>query len=404
MLAGGTIYKLDLPTNKVKAIDVDFKFFKNLEAEFNQMFYETWANMQEYYYDGNFHGVNWAKMKTYYEKFLPFIKTRGNLRTLLNDMLGELNSSHLGFYSNGDEEKLTYRTTTNDTGILWDEENPFIVKRTAKASPSDKFGKNVKPGDELIAVNGEKVDPAKNRDAYFNSPSLLDEITLKFKRGKEEFDVKIHPQPSGALSGELYNEWIDDNESYVDIKSGGKLAYIHMKSMGDGDLKKFLTDIVSKQAYKEGLILDIRYNTGGNVHDAVLQMLSQKPYLLWKFRDGKIAPQPNFAPSGKPIVLLINEQTLSDGEMTTAGFKQLGLGKIVGTETYRWIIFTSAKGLVDGSSHRMPMWGCYTLEGKDLESTGVAPDVYVKQNFKDKVDNKDPQLDKAIEEALKQIK
>jgi len=404
MLAGGTIYKLDLPTNKVKAIDVDFKFFKNLEAEFNQMFYETWANMQEYYYDGNFHGVNWAKMKKYYEKFLPFIKTRGNLRTLLNDMLGELNSSHLGFYSNGDEERLTYRTTTNDTGILWDEENPFIVKRTVKASPTDKFGKNINAGDELIAVNGEKVDAAKNRDAYFNSPSLLEEITLKFKRGKEEFDVKIHPQPSGALFGELYNEWIDDNESYVDKKSGGKLAYIHMKSMGDGDLRKFLTDIVSKQAYKDGLILDIRYNTGGNVHDAVLQMLSQKPYLLWKFRDGKIAPQPNFAPSGKPIILLINEQTLSDGEMTTAGFKQLGLGKIIGTETYRWIIFTSARGLVDGSSHRMPMWGCYTLEGKDLESTGVAPDIYVKQNFNDKINNRDPQLDKAIEEALKQIK
>lgn len=404
MLANGTIYKLDLGANKVKATDIDFKFFKNLESEFNQMFYETWANMQEYYYDSNFHGVNWVKMKTRYEKFLPFLKTRSNLRTLLNDMLGELNSSHLGFNSSGDEERLIYRTATNDPGIQWEEGNPFIVKRVVKASPADKFGKNIQAGDELVSVNGEKIDKSKDRDFYFNAPSILEEMTLRFKRGIEEFDAKVHPQPSFALPGELYNEWIDDNEAYVDKKSNGKLAYIHMKSMGDSDLRKFLTDIAGKQVHKEGLILDIRYNTGGNIHDAVLQMLSQRPYLLWKFRDGKLATQPNFAPSGIPIILLINEQTLSDGEMTTAGFKQLGLGKIVGTETYRWIIFTSARGLVDGSSHRMPMWGCYTLDGKDLELTGIAPDIYVKQNFKDKLENKDPQLDKAIEEAMKQIK
>jgi len=404
ILAGGVIYKLELGSNKVKAIDIDFKFSKSLESEFNQMFYETWANMKEYYYDGNFHGINWDKIKLHYEKLLPLIKSRANLRILLNDMLGELNSSHLGFSSSGDEEKLIYKVTTNDAGILWDDENPYIVNRVVKNSPSDKYGKNIAAGDELIAVNGEKIDKRKNRDIYFNSPSLAEELALTFKRGKDEYEVKIHPQASFALSGELYNEWIENNEKYVDKKSGGKLAYIYMKSMGDGDLKSFLTDIAGKQQYKEGLILDIRYNTGGNVHDAVLQMLSQRPYLNWKFRDGKMAPQPNFAPSGKPIILLINEQTLSDGEMTTAGFKQLGLGKIIGTETYRWIIFTSGRGLVDGSSHRMPMWGCYTLDGKDLELNGVAPDIYIKQTFKDKIENKDPQLDKAIEEALKQIK
>lgn len=404
LLAAGTIYKLDPAASKLKATDIDFKFFKNLEGEFNQMFYETWANMQEYYYDGKFHGVDWVKMKKYYGQFLPVLKSRANLRSLLNDMLGELNSSHLGFYSNGDEEKGFYKTATNDCGILFENESPFIVKRIVKNSTADKFDKNIKAGDELIAINGEKIDKSKNRDYYFNSPSLLDEMVLLFKRGKEEIEVKIHPQASGALNAQLYNEWINDNEKYVDSKSDGKLAYIHMKSMGDGDLRKFMTDIVDKQLYKKGLILDIRYNTGGNIHDAVLQMLSQRPYLLWKARDGKPAPQPNFAPSSGPIVLLVNEQTLSDGEMTAAGFKQLALGKIIGTETYRWLIFTSGRGLVDGSSHRMPMWGCYTLDGKDIEANGVAPDIYIKQTFKDKLENKDPQLDKAIEEALKQIK
>jgi C-terminal processing protease CtpA/Prc len=155
---------------------------------------------------------------------------------------------------------------------------------------------------------------------------------------------------------------------------------------------------------RKALILDLRYNTGGNVHNKVLQFLSQRPYLQWKYRDGKMSPQPDFAPAARPIVLLVNEQTLSDGEMTAAGFKELKLGKIIGSDTYHWIIFTSAKGLVDGSVVRLPSWGCFTLDGKNLEHTGVTPDIYVKTTFEDKMNHSDPQIEKAVEEILKQIK
>lgn len=155
---------------------------------------------------------------------------------------------------------------------------------------------------------------------------------------------------------------------------------------------------------KEGIILDLRFNTGGNVHDEVLRFLAQRPYLQWQYRGGKKSPQSNFAPGAKPIVLLINEQSLSDAEMTAAGFKALKLGKIIGTETYRWIIFTSAKGLVDGSMYRVPAWGCYTLDGQDLELTGVAPDIYVKNTVEDRVNDKDPQLERAVQEILKDLK
>ena len=114
------------------------------------------------------------------------------------------------------------------------------------------------------------------------------------------------------------------------------------------------------------------------MHDAVLNFLSQRPYSYWKYRSGDYANQPHFAPAAKPIIILINEQTLSDGEMVTAGFKALKLGTVIGTETYRWIIFTSGKGLVDGSFYRLPSWGCYTLDKKDLEIHGVKPDIYIK--------------------------
>ncbi len=140
------------------------------------------------------------------------------------------------------------------------------------------------------------------------------------------------------------------------------------------------------------------------MHDAVLDFLARKAYLQWKYRGGTLTDQPNFHPADKPIVMLVNEQSLSDAEMTAAGFKALNLGTIVGTETYRWIIFTTGKSLVDGSYYRLPSWGCYTLDGQDIEKNGVKPDIEVKNTFEDRLNERDPQLDRAIEEIKKQLK
>ena len=368
------------------------------------MFFETWANLDENYYDENFHGANWKKLRDHYSSFLPYITTRADFRTLLNDMLGELNSSHMGFTSNGDEEKLFYKSETIETGIMFDNEHPYTAKYVVKNSSAYNKGKTIQTGDELIALNGVELDKSVNRDKYFTTTSLPDEITLTLQRGKEKFDVKIHPQSNGVLKTNLYDEWIESNQKYVDTRSKDRIAYSYMKNMGDGELNNFFMDITTDAHYKEGLILDLRYNTGGNVHDDVLNFLSQRPYLNWKYREGKFTIQPNFVLASKPIVLLINEQSLSDAEMTSAGFKQLGLGKIIGTESYRWIIFTSGKSLVDGSYYRLPSWGCYSLDGKDLELTGVTPDIYVKTTFIDRLENKDPQLESAVDEILKQLK
>jgi tricorn protease len=399
VLMDGSLSELDLSQNKLKKIDIDFTFNKNLMSEFRQMYYEVWANLDENYYDPNFHGVDWKAMEGRYAKFLPYITSRSDLRTLLSDLEGELNSSHQGFYSNGSEEKTFFSIKSLATGIIFDNNDPYKVKHILKNSPADKIDKNVSEGDELIAVNGIQVNPSMDREYYFTKPTMEVEIALTFKRGDKTFNVKYHPESSGSLNSQLYDEWIDANKKYVDEKSDNKIAYVYMKNMTGEALDKFIIDMTSDDAYKkDGLILDIRYNTGGNVHDKVLQFLSQRPYLQWKYRNGNFTIQPNFTPSAHPIVLLVNQQTLSDGEMTAAGFKALKLGKIIGTETYRWIIFTSGNGLVDGSFYRLPSWGCFTLDGKDLEHTGVSPDIYVDTNFKDRVEERDPQLDRAIEE------
>lgn len=403
-LARGKIMEINLSGNKAKAIDIKHTFRRNLEAEFRQMFFETWANLEENFYDGNFHDLDWAATRDQYAKYLPYLNTRADLRLLTNDMLGELNTSHFGFRSSGSEENIFYKTSTLATGIEFDNEQPYLVDRIIAETPARRYQKDIRAGDQLIAVNGKSIDPEMNREWYFAQPSIDKELALTFKRGEEEYTVKLHPTSYGSIRNERYDEWEEACQEMVDQKSDKRIAYVHMKNMGMGELNKFLEDMVSEGQQREGLILDLRWNTGGNVHDRVLQFLTQKPYLNWKFRGGKLAPQSNFGPAIKPIVLLINEQSLSDAEMTSAGFKELGLGTIIGTETYRWIIFTSGKGLVDGSFYRLPSWGCYTLDGDNLEKTGVAPDIYVEETFEDRLMGKDPQLERAIQEIMKQLK
>ena len=402
-LTRGAIHKYNLDGNKLEPLDMSFKFSRNLEGEFRQMFYETWAGLEENFYDEHFHGVDWLKMQQRYAAWLPFVNSRADLRVLLNDMLGELNSSHMGFSSYGNEERKNLNYVTNETGIVFSEDDPLKVDHVVARSNGVHKGVNIRPGDLLLEVNGQKVDPKTDRDLYFTRPSLEPELLLKLKRDGKEVTAKVHPQNSGALRGNLYDEWIAGNRERVKQLGKDRIAYSYMKNMGGAELERFLLDMVAQENNKEAIILDLRYNTGGNVHDEVLKFLAQRPYLQWKYRGGKLAPQSNFAPAAKPIVLLVNEQSLSDAEMTAAGFKALKLGKIIGTETYRWIIFTSAKGLVDGSSYRLPAWGCYTLDGKNIEKEGVSPDIYVKNTFEDRLAGRDPQLERAVAELLKAL-
>ena len=397
-LSGGNLFTVNLDSKKATKINISYSFTRNLQEEFNQMFYQTWSNVEENFYHEELHGEDWGAHKKYYEQFLPHLNNRGDLRRLLNDLLGEMNSSHMGFNTRGDEEKSQVRYVTLETGILYQDDIPFVVDRIVTRGPSDKKDIDIRQGDELIAVNGEKINPDLPRDYYFYRPAMEAEMVLTFKRSGKENKVKIHP--SGSISGQIYDEWIDNNRKLVNELSDNKIAYAHMKNMGTGELNKFMMTMTRELKGKEGLILDIRYNTGGNVHDDVLRFLQQKTYLQWKSRGGTLSNQSNFGPSDVPIVLLINEQSLSDAEMTAAGFKSLNLGTIIGAETYRWIIFTSAMGLVDGSSHRMPGWGCYTLDGKNLEKNGVTPDILVKQSFVDRLKGDDPQIRRAVNHII----
>ncbi|MBX7150676.1 PDZ domain-containing protein [bacterium] len=403
-LIDGNVFEINLETNDVSKVNLSAAFERTFSDEFSQMFYEAWASVNENFYDEHYHGIDWNAMKKRYEAFLPYLASRANLRTILNDMLGELNASHTAFFSNGTEEKTFYAMKTAASGIMFKENDPYVVDRIVEGSPADMKGKNILPGDRLVSINGISVDSKTNRERYFVSPKQDEELVLTFQRGSVANTVKIHPVTSGAFKTLLYDEWISRNRKAVDQLSQNKIGYVHMKNMSQASFDQFMVEMTTKAFEKDGLIVDLRYNTGGNVHDEVLNFLSQRAYMKWKYREGKFTPQPSFSPSDQPIVLLVNDQSLSDAELTANGFQYLKLGKVIGTETYRWIIYTSGTFLVDGSFCRLPSWGCYTLDGKNIEKSGIVPDIVVKTTLKDRVEGKDPQIETAVNEILKGIK
>ncbi len=287
--------------------------------------------------------------------------------------------------------------------IYFEPDDPYVVQRIVRQSPAWHHAETIEPGDRLVRVNGTDVDPANNRESYFTAPSGDEEITLAFERGRTVYEIKMEPANYFSIRNLMYDEWMDERQSRVDEASDERIAYVHMKNMGGGELQHFKEEMVSEGKQRDALILDLRYNTGGNVHDEVLRFLSQRPYLNWGYREGELATQSNFTPAAKPIVMLINQQSLSDAEMTAAGFRELGLGTLIGMETYRWIIFTSGRSLVDGSFYRLPSWGVYTLDGENLERTGVSPDIQINNTFFHRMNNDDPQLDRAIRYIMEQL-
>ena len=403
-LSRGRIGRIDVNSKRSKTISFSTKIRVDKIADYEQALGELYYTLQHYFYDSEHHNVDWKGLYEHYRPVLQQVREDQDFYDYANEMIGHLNSSHTGI--SGPSSRRTEEPSAH-VGAMWEfTDKKITLKRIVKNGPLYDQKGSVAVGDELVAVNGKTVGPKKNIWTCFNGMQGK-RVTLTFKsqKLKKNIDISLEPISSRAENRLRLEEWVVSRREIVKQRTGDKVAYIYMRAMGRGDLNRFLKELERDAVPREGLILDLRYNFGGNVHDRVLQALTKPVYAKWRIRGLSETPQSTFGVTDKPVILLTNEITLSDGEITANGFKSLKRGPIIGNTTYGWLIFTTGRRLMTGGYFRLPFWGCYTLDGKDLETSGgVKPDIFVINDLNHDLQNKDPQLDKAIEKALELIK
>jgi tricorn protease len=401
--SSGRIGRIELKGNRTKTISFSTKIRVDKVTDYEQMLGELYSTLQHYYYDDKLHNVDWTGLYRRFRPVLQQVREDQDFYDYANMMIGYLNSSHTGI--RGPRQGRVEEPSAH-VGAVWEFKGGEVrLQRLIKDGPLFTHRNKVAAGDSLTAVNGRPVSEAENIWLRFNG--LLDKrLQLTFSReGREEpVTVSVKPVSGGAENRLLLEEWIDGRKAYVKERTGDRIAYLYMRAMGRGDLERFLLELERDAVPRQGLILDLRSNFGGNVHDRVLTALTKPVYAKWQVRGLTETKQSTFGFADKPVVLITNEVTLSDGEMTANGFKALKRGQIVGNTTYGWLIFTTSVRLMNGGSFRLPFWGCYTLDGQDLETGGgVTPDILVINDLNHDLKGEDPQLDKAIEVILKKI-
>ena len=321
-----------------------------------------------------------------------------DFHTAVKMMIGELNASHLGIWKRKEGGEIT-----GCLGILPDhfyDGDGIRVKKVIKDSPSDTQ-KGLKPGDVILAVDGEHIGKETNFYSLLRMKHRK-KVRLTVKRGRRIEEVDIETTTPWRLRNLIYKEWVEANRKIVEEKDHGRLAYIHIRAMNSENLKKFKRELYEYRD-REGLVLDIRYNGGGNIHDELLNILKRTVY-AYSIERGREKEYNSLFRWNKPIVLLINGYCYSDAEIFPAGFKQLKLGVVVGTPTFGAVIGTHNLELVDGSTFRCPNEGWYRIEGVNMENNPVHPDIYIENP--PEFDNRsgDPQLHKAIDILIGLIK
>jgi Tol biopolymer transport system component/C-terminal processing protease CtpA/Prc len=404
--AGGTPRYLNLPPNPPSpptpvAFTAELLFDRR--AMIRQAFNEFYRKFGTAFYDGNMHGVNWPALRAKYEPLLQGVGTPEEFANLLSEMVGEVNSSHseIGVAAHGGGPQ------TATLGIDYDDNytGPGLkVLSVMPKGPADKPASRISPGDYILSING--TDVAMTEDYYQtlqNRAGKTVELLVNSKPTKTGArTVKIKPISNVEWTNLEYEARVRHDRELVDKLSNGRLAYIHIHTMDQPSLARFERELYSEAIRKEGLVLDIRGNGGGNTHDAILEALARHVYGYTQPRDGVRESQPAKAFT-HPVVLLINQNSYSDAEIFPAGFRSLKLGKIVGVPTPGYVIGTYDGQLVDGTTYRLPSWGFYTLDGKNLENLGIPPDIYVENRPEDIVAHRDRQLETAVDTLLKEL-
>jgi tricorn protease len=401
---GGNIRYLTRPAGSLGSVNFTARLIVDRVVELQHMFDEGWRLLKEQFYDEKMHGVNWDAMREKYRPLIEHVAAKEDFYTLVSMMLGELNASHLGIggpTASGPE--------TAYLGVWFDPEHrgPGVkISAVLKNSPADKDESRLNVGEFILAIDGVEVSNNEQIwDALADKAGRVVELLVNDKPTKEGArTVKIKPINRGQWSNLLYEDWVEKRRRMVDEWSNGRTGYIHIQAMSQSELRKFerefYAEVVGK---KEALIIDVRFNGGGRIHDELLSILKRRLYALEQYRGTPPFTQP-FQVWQKPTVVLINEFSASDAEIFPKAFRDLGLGKLVGVPTYGGVIGTYNVTLIDGTTFfRVPVTGWRTLDGVNLENYGVKPDFLVEHSPEDNANENDLQLKTAVDLLLKEL-
>ena len=421
---GGTIVRFDqadtiytvssgIPTRILKGQVTTYPFsvpFSRDRTNHQRMgFRQAWRTMRDYFYDPALNNRDWDQIREKYELAAANSTDRDNYRRVMYMMLGELNGSHLGFYPKEFPKQWKFddawQQTTPHLGVRLDRTR--TVTFVHPNGPADQPKSRLFVGDRLIEIDGKALRNNVSITRLLNG-RLDRDIILKVKNQKNKKRlVTIRPINHSQARLLATSADLDERRVKVESLSKGKLGYLHVARMMWNEFEKFEQHIYERGAGKEGLIIDVRDNGGGFTADHLLTVLTQPKHSFTIPRNGKTGfPQDRlvYASWNKPIVVLCNENSFSNAEIFSHAIKTLNRGKLVGKTTAGGVISTGAKNILDLGQMRLPFRGWFLLNnGKDMELNGATPHFSIDITPNDNTNNRDPQLDKAIEVLTKEV-
>ncbi|HYM25437.1 MAG TPA: PDZ domain-containing protein [Vicinamibacterales bacterium] len=379
-------------------------------GEWKQIFMDTFRFERDFFYDPGMHGVNWNGMKERYATLLDDAVTRWDVDWIIGEFLGELNASHT-YHGGGDMEQGPSRSI-GMLGVDWEPANgAYRIKKiirggpwdTRVRSPLDEPGVDVKEGEYVLAVNGRPLDVKADPWAAFED------------LGQKTVVLTVNGSPSTegsrqvvvtCLNSEIelrFRAWIEERRQIVDKATNGRAGYIYVQSTGTDAQNELMRQFMA-QWKKEGLVIDERWNSGGQIPDRFIELLNRPILSYWAVRDAPAQQWPPVAARG-PKVMLINGWSGSGGDAFPFYFREAGLGPLIGTRTWGGLIgISGAPQLVDGGSVTVPTFRMYDPKGTWFaEGHGVDPDIAVEDDPSQIAKGVDPQLQRAIDEINKRI-
>ena len=404
-LDDGKLFSVPLEEGgKAKSIalnaEVDIDFAQDKMTAFNQ----AWTWLRDNFHDPHMNGVDWNAMRAAYAPLIAGAPTPASVNWLMNLLVGELNASHSGVRANGHAQPVTGRLGLVFDTAAYERDGTLRVAQVVPLSPAAIVG--IEVGDTLQAVDGHAIGAGDNLYALLED-RIGKKTALRVAGKGSGRNVEVKPIDSHTLGALAYDAWVTRNRAYVTRISGGKLGYVHLADMSEASLRRLYRDLDAQNMTREGVVIDVRNNFGGFVNAYALDVLARKPYLNMTFRGFEDA-QPARSILGqraleRPTVLVTNRVTLSDGEDFSEGYRELGLGKVVGEPTAGWIIYTSNEKLIDGSTVRLPFITVTTENGQPMEMHPRPVDVPVARPLGEAYQDKDSDLDAAVGTLLRQL-